>query len=85
MQGRIYRNLGVGYLAPTFLVEPGRYCGILYNEKPGRSNAAFCLMVYSAAIYSLVWFKNENNGFYDTLKRGTGATLLNLSLLIGKN
>ncbi|XP_061167191.1 calpain-A-like [Saccostrea echinata] len=36
------------YLAPTFLVEPGRYCGILYNEKPGGSNTAFCIMVYSA-------------------------------------
>ncbi|XP_048754748.2 calpain-A-like [Ostrea edulis] len=36
------------YLAPTFLVEPGRYCGILYNEKPGGSDTAFCVMVYSA-------------------------------------
>lgn len=36
------------YLAPTFLVEPGRYCGILYNEKPGGSDTAYCIMVYSA-------------------------------------
>ncbi|KAK3108071.1 hypothetical protein FSP39_000672 [Pinctada imbricata] len=36
------------YLAPTFTLEPGRYCGILYNETRGGSDTAFCIMVMSA-------------------------------------
>lgn len=43
------------YLAPTFLVEPGRYCGILYNEKPGGSDTAYCIMVYSAVPLQIKW------------------------------
>lgn len=43
------------YLAPTFLVEPGRYCGIQYNEKPGGSDTAFCIMVYSAVPLQIKW------------------------------